>query len=82
MWVGDGRAALQLLQTFVVCGDSGVLGPKVQQGDAQIPERFYVVTALNPWSPGLLSLQLDYPNQTDRSRRVNANQDRAERDPY
>lgn len=70
VWVGDGRGPLRLLEVFAVCGDSGVLGPKGQQGDAQIPEGFYLVTGLNPWSPGLLSLQLDYPNEADRRRRA------------
>ena len=69
VWVGGG-GPLSLLDTFVVCGDSGGLGPKVQQGDLQIPEGFYLVTGLNPWSPGLLSLQLDYPNAADRARRL------------
>lgn len=70
VWVGDGRAPLQQLDTFSECGASGVIGPKVAQGDLQVPEGFYFVTGLNPWSPGLLSLQLDYPNDADRQRRV------------
>jgi murein L,D-transpeptidase YafK len=69
VWVGDGRSPLELLETFSECGASGVIGPKVAQGDLQVPEGFYVVTGLNPWSPGLLSLQLDYPNDADRARR-------------
>jgi murein L,D-transpeptidase YafK len=70
VWVGDGRAPLELLDTFSECGASGAIGPKVAQGDLQVPEGFYVVTGLNPWSPGLLSLQLDYPNQADHARRA------------
>lgn len=70
VWVGDGRAPLALLETFTECGASGVIGPKAEQGDLQVPEGFYFVTGLNPWSPGLLSLQLDYPNDADRARRV------------
>lgn len=70
VWVGDGRAPLELLETFAECGQSGVIGPKAQRGDLQVPEGFYVVRRLNPWSPGLLSLQLDYPNDADRARRA------------
>lgn len=70
VWVGDGTSPLLLLETFTECGDSGVIGPKVQQGDLQVPEGFYFVTGLNPLSPGLLSLQLDYPNNADRARRA------------
>lgn len=70
VWVGDGKRSLELLDTFSECGASGIIGPKVAQGDLQVPEGFYIVTGLNPWSPGLLSLQLDYPNDADKARRA------------
>ena len=41
---------------------SGVLGPKKQEGDKQIPEGFYQITHLNPNSKYHLSLGLNYPN--------------------
>src|SRR5712691_1661125 len=35
-------------------------------GDGQVPEGFYEVSALNPWSRFLLSLKVSYPNALDR----------------
>lgn len=45
---------------------SGRLGPKLQEGDRQIPEGIYNVTYLNPNSKFHLSLRLNYPNAFDK----------------
>ena len=44
---------------------SGVLGPKLREGDRQIPEGIYQVKIFNPLSKFYLSLGLDYPNERD-----------------
>lgn len=56
------------VKTFPICAASGVLGPKQQAGDGQVPEGFYAVDRFNPWSSYHLSLGLDYPNAVDRAR--------------
>ena len=38
---------------------SGGVGPKLQEGDLQVPEGFYRIEALNPMSSYHLSLKLD-----------------------
>ena len=38
----DGRYAL--LKTYPMCRWSGQLGPKVREGDRQVPEGFYAIT--------------------------------------
>ena len=48
--------------------DSSPPGPKLEQGDWQIPEGVYRVTWLNPKSDYHLSLALDYPNDFDRAK--------------
>jgi hypothetical protein len=48
--------------------DSSPPGPKLEQGDWQIPEGIYHVTWLNPKSDYHLSLALDYPNDFDRAK--------------
>jgi murein L,D-transpeptidase YafK len=45
-----------------------MLGPKLRQGDRQVPEGVYGVEALNPNSSFHLSLRLDYPNADDLRR--------------
>ncbi len=63
----DGRYAL--LKTYSICKWSGVLGPKVREGDRQAPEGFYTVTPaqMNPQSNYYLSFNIGFPNAFDRA---------------
>lgn len=54
------------IKTYDFCTTSGVLGPKRQEGDRQIPEGCYWVDRFNPNSLFHLSLGLNYPNDSDR----------------
>jgi murein L,D-transpeptidase YafK len=56
----------QRVTTYRVHGASGGPGPKLREGDGQVPEGLYRVTLLNPNSRFHLSLRLDYPNELDR----------------
>jgi murein L,D-transpeptidase YafK len=47
---------------------SGKPGPKLAEGDLQVPEGLYRIESLNPNSSYHLSLRLDYPNEFDRDR--------------
>ena len=47
---------------------SGTLGPKLREGDGQIPEGIYGIGYLNPNSSYYLSLKVTYPNVSDRAR--------------
>ena len=47
---------------------SGTLGPKLREGDGQIPEGVYGIAYLNPNSRFYLSLKVSYPNASDRAR--------------
>lgn len=68
VWAGDGRAPLVRVMSHPLCALSGVLGPKRREGDLQIPEGFYGISALNPRSSYHLSMRVDYPNAADRLR--------------
>ncbi|MFM2284729.1 MAG: hypothetical protein RLZZ543_226 [Bacteroidota bacterium] len=61
-------ASFQLLRSYKVCAKSGTLGPKVQQGDGQVPEGVYSIDRFNPASSYYLSLGLSYPNNIDKAR--------------
>lgn len=65
--VADGSFAL--FTTYSICRWSGVLGPKLQEGDRQAPEGFYAVSAgmLNPKSALYLSFNTGFPNKYDRA---------------
>lgn len=58
--------AWQYLKTYPVLGASGKLGPKLAEGDRQVPEGVYQIALLNPGSRFHLSLRLNYPNAFDR----------------
>src|SRR5688500_9352186 len=57
----------QLVKSYPICAMAGMLGPKVQQGDAQVPEGFYYIDRFNPSSSFHLSLGINYPNERDRA---------------
>jgi L,D-transpeptidase catalytic domain len=59
---------LVFIRSYPVLGASGVLGPKLREGDHQVPEGVYSIVYLNPNSVAHLSLALGYPNEYDLAR--------------
>jgi hypothetical protein len=53
---------------YPVLAASGVLGPKLREGDGQVPEGVYRIWELNPNSRYHLSLWVGYPNAFECSR--------------
>lgn len=67
VWAKDKTAERFIkIQHYDFCTTSGVLGPKRQEGDYQIPEGCYWIDRFNPNSKFHLSLGLNYPNDSDR----------------
>jgi murein L,D-transpeptidase YafK len=58
-----------LFRTYKIAGMSGNSGPKLAEGDGQVPEGFYFVPprAMNPNSQYHLSFNIGYPNEFDRA---------------
>jgi murein L,D-transpeptidase YafK len=54
----------RLVCTYPILAASGVLGPKLKEGDRQVPEGIYRVPLLNPNSDFHLSLRLEYPTSS------------------
>jgi hypothetical protein len=54
--------------SYPVLGASGGPGPKLREGDLQVPEGVYAVENLNPNSRFHLALRVNYPNPQDRRR--------------
>ena len=63
----DGKYVL--FKTYPMCRWSGQLGPKVNEGDRQVPEGFYTITPgqMNPNSHYYLSFNVGFPNAYDRA---------------
>ncbi len=56
----------KLIHRYPVLAASGKPGPKLVQGDKQVPEGVYGVSYLNPASRYHVSLRVNYPNAFDR----------------
>ena len=56
------------IHTYSILAASGVLGPKLREGDKQVPEGVYRVEAFNPNSAYHLSIKVNYPNESDWAR--------------
>jgi murein L,D-transpeptidase YafK len=62
---GDGGPFI-FIKSYPVLGASGRLGPKLREGDRQVPEGIYPIESLNPNSRYHLSLRIGYPGKFDR----------------
>jgi len=64
LWAsGDGE--YRLIRDYDILAASGTAGPKLRQGDRQVPEGVYRIVGLNPNSNFHLSMKLNYPNSFD-----------------
>jgi hypothetical protein len=68
LYAPDADGTRRHVRTWPFTAASGVLGPKLREGDKQVPEGIYAIESLNPNSSYHLSLRLDYPNAFDRER--------------
>ena len=59
------KKEFHLIKTYPVLAQSGTGGPKLREGDLQIPEGIYKIELLNPQSSYHLSMRLNYPNEFD-----------------
>lgn len=68
VWGTGGTGGFRLVRTVPILAASGVLGPKLREGDRQVPEGIYRIESLNPNSLFHVSLRVNYPNAFDRAR--------------
>jgi hypothetical protein len=66
VWAADGRR-WRYLRSYPILAASGNAGPKLREGDYQVPEGLYRIGWLNPASSYHLSMKVDYPNAFDRA---------------
>lgn len=73
---GGNENNLKLIKTYEVLAASGKEGPKLKEGDMQVPEGIYTIEALNPNSTFHLSLRLNYPNDFDKEKAKQENREK------
>lgn len=66
LWAKDKDGIWTFIRTYPLLGASGKLGPKLVEGDHQVPEGVYEIEYLNPNSSYHLSMKLNYPNAFDK----------------
>jgi len=60
----------KMVKEFNICDLSGDVGAKRRSHDLQVPEGFYHISDLNPFSKYYLSMKVNYPNASDSIRGV------------
>lgn len=67
VWARGGvNAPWRFVRHYPVLAASGHAGPKLREGDYQVPEGLYRIAHLNPNSSYHLSMKVSYPNDWDR----------------
>jgi len=64
LWARD-TGEFRFIRDYHIKAASGIAGPKLRQGDKQVPEGVYRIVGLNPNSNYHLSMKLNYPNAFD-----------------
>lgn len=64
LWAANNQQ-FKLIKKYPFTAFSGKLGPKLRNGDGQIPEGLYKIVFLNPNSNYHLSMKINYPNEFD-----------------
>lgn len=64
LWAKD-NGDFQFIRSYDIQAASGRNGPKLRQGDKQVPEGIYRLEGLNPNSHYHLSMKINYPNEFD-----------------
>jgi hypothetical protein len=67
IYARSGTNDFKFVRACPVRAASGVAGPKLREGDRQVPEGIYKIELLNPNSSYHLSLRVGYPNDFDRA---------------
>lgn len=66
LYAKDTQAVWKPIRVYPIHAASGNLGPKLKEGDRQVPEGIYQIELLNPNSRFHVSLRLNYPNAFDQ----------------
>jgi hypothetical protein len=64
----QGGEESRFVRFYPILAASGISGPKLREGDKQVPEGFYRIELLNPNSRYHLALRVNYPNADDIER--------------
>ncbi len=76
VWASDSKDEIyKYIRSYNIQKLSGMKGPKLREGDKQVPEGIYKLVLLNPNSAYHLSMKINYPNEFDLIQANNENRD-------
>jgi murein L,D-transpeptidase YafK len=67
LFAKDKAGQTRRVLSYPIIGASGVSGPKLKEGDMQVPEGFYKIAGFRPNLEAHMGLDVDYPNAADRA---------------
>jgi len=70
VYAADKTGSNRWIRTYPFLAASPYPGPKLREGDGQVPEGVYSVESLNPNSRFHVALRIGYPNAFDRAQAV------------
>ena len=65
LWGQDTNGKPFFIKSYPILAASGTAGPKLREGDRQVPEGFYNIESLHPNSHFYLALKIAYPSHED-----------------
>lgn len=65
VWAANDDKVFKKITEYPVLAASGEPGPKLVEGDRQVPEGIYKIIGFNPNSAYHISMKLNYPNEFD-----------------
>ncbi len=75
LWGRGSDGKVRFIKSYPILAASGTAGPKLREGDRQVPEGIYGVESLHPNSNFYLALKIDYPSADDRNTAIFENRD-------
>ena len=65
LWGSNADEKAFFIRSYPILAASGTAGPKLREGDRQVPEGFYQIESLHPNSHFYLALKIAYPSPDD-----------------
>lgn len=66
LFAKDRTGKMKQVLKYPIIGASGVAGPKLKEGDKQVPEGFYKIDGFRPNLVAHIGMSVNYPNDEDR----------------
>jgi murein L,D-transpeptidase YafK len=66
LYARDNKGKYRKVLHYPIIGASGKAGPKLSEGDMQVPEGFYRLSGFRPNLVAHMGLDVNYPNEEDR----------------